>query len=507
MAIKPAVVLSLEKQLKTRPARYWEQRGQQEALELFQEMAARVPAYKDFLKINKVKPEKIQTFSDFQQLPLTSKDDYLRRYPLEALCWDGAFKRQAWTISATSGSTGNPFYFPRTREQDLQYALTAELYLRTNFSIHSKSTLYINAFPMGVWIGGVFTYEAVQLVAQRGQYPLSIITPGINKREILNSFKNLKDKFDQVIIGAYAPFLKDVLEDGLAEGIKWSDTSLGFIFSAEGFSEQFRDFVLKTCGCKDPYRSTLNHYGTVDLGTMSYETPVSIYIRREAVKNQKLYQSLFNEKFKLPTLTQYLPEQFFFESVNNQLACTSRAGLPLVRYDLKDRGGVIPFQQMQSLWQLHDRNLIMEAGNKQLGDTLWQLPFVYVHERSDFSVSFFAFQIYPQTVRKALTEKTLQKAITGKFSMQVRENKNADQRFVVNIELKRGIQSTDSLNRACREAIIRTLTKENSEYRKTREEYGGKTDPLVVFWPYEDKTYFAPGTKQRWAIKNSLAKR
>ena len=35
-------------------------------------------------------------------------------------------------------------------------------------------------------------------------------------------------------------------------------------------------------------------------------------------------------------------------------------------------------------------------------NTIWRLPFVYVYERSDFSVSFYAFQIYPETIKRAL---------------------------------------------------------------------------------------------------------
>src|SRR5258708_1208097 len=96
----------------------------------------------------------------------------------------------------------------------------------TNFNIQSKSTLYIDAFPMGAWIGGVFTYEAIRLVAERGNYPLSIITPGINKIEIIKAIKNLGKNFDQVIIGCYAPFLKDVIDDGIHYGVDWKEYNL-----------------------------------------------------------------------------------------------------------------------------------------------------------------------------------------------------------------------------------------------------------------------------------------
>ncbi len=42
----------------------WQKRGETRALELFHAAAERVPAYKDFLKKNKVKPDEIKIIND-----------------------------------------------------------------------------------------------------------------------------------------------------------------------------------------------------------------------------------------------------------------------------------------------------------------------------------------------------------------------------------------------------------------------------------------------------------
>lgn len=487
-------------ELKTRPEEYWIKRGEVRALELFKQMSSRVPAYKDFLRKNKIDSEKIKTISDFKQVPTIDKNNYLRVYPREMLCWDGEFKNKRWTISATSGSTGEPYYFPREEEQDRQYAITAELYLRTNFEIHKRSTLYIDAFPMGVWIGGLFTYEAIKLVSRRG-YPLSIITPGINKIEIIKAIKNLGENFDQIIIGCYGPFLKDVVDDASLYNLNWKDYNVKFIFSAEGFNEVFRDYILRKTGQKDPYRTTLNHYGLVDLGTVSHETPLSILIRRLAVGNRKIYEAVFSDIIKLPTLTQYNPEHFYFEDNNGDLICSAFSGIPLSRYDLKDHGGVITLQQMFKKLNVCGIDLCLEAKKAKITDTIWNLPFVYVYERSDFSVSFFAFQIYPETIRKALQHDSLEDKITGKFTMIVKLDKKSDQYLEINLELKKNIASSEELKKTVQNFVIRQLLEESSEYRKVTEEYPDRTIPQIVFWPYEDKLYFRPGIKQRWVNK------
>lgn len=493
--------LTLLRQLEQKSETYWISRGNRMALQLFKRMAIRVPAYKDFLKKNHIDAKKIKTITDFQQVPTIDKQNYLRQYPLNQLCWDGKFQQESWVLSSTSGSTGEPFYFPRTQDQDWQYALTAELYLRTNFAIHKKTTLYIDAFPMGPWIGGLFTYQAIRYVAERGKYSLSIITTGIDKAEIIRTVKKFGKQFDQIIIGCYGPFLKDTLDDGIHEGINWKEYNLKFIFSAEGFSESFRDYVCDVAGLKNPCRDTLNHYGTVDLGTMSYETPLSILIRRTALKNPSLYCELLPVEHKLPTLTQFMPEMFNFEEVNGTLFCSAPSGIPLVRYNLKDHGGIISYEHAMGIFDKFNIDLHKETKKEKIDDTVWRLPFVYVYERSDFSISFYAFQIYPETVRRALFDTELHASLTGKFSMLTKFDDNQNQYIEVNVELKRNIQSSSELTKKIQTSITNRLLEESSEYRETHREIGGRVIPRIVFWPYEDMKFFKPGTKQKWTMK------
>lgn len=493
----------LLRRMRAQPEQELLQRGQLRALELFHAMARRVPAYQDFLKRRRVDPDEIQTIADFKQIPSIDKQNYLRAYPLEALCWDGEFNKRSWVISSTSGSTGEPFYFPREKSQDMQYAGTAELYLRTNFAIHKKSTLYIDAFPLGPWIGGIFTYEAIRTIAQKEGYSLSIITTGVDKQEILNAVRKFGRHFDQTIIGCYAPFLKDALDEGTRQGVDWKAYHLKFIFSAEGFSENFRDYVGEVAGLKNVHMDTLNHYGTVDQGTLAHETPLSILIRRLALKQPSLYDSIFPATRKLPTLCQYDPELFFFEQTDQHLLCSSYSGLPLVRYDLKDCGGVLSFEDMMR--RVRDAGIDLEKQTVKAGieETLWKWPFVFVYERSDLSVSLYAFLVYPETIRRALEETEFQSSITGKFAMVTRYDEAQDQYLEINVELKRGTEQCESLGESIQNAVTTWLLRENSEFSKTHTEIGSRIRPRIVFWPYEHPAHFKPGGKQQWVIKNA----
>lgn len=491
---------AVQARLKTVDEMVWQRRGARRAFNLFHAMSIRVPAYKDFLAAHKLNPSTIKTASDFHKIPPIDKDNYLRRYPHEMLCWDGEFPHGQWVISSTSGTTGEPFYFPREASQDAQYALMAELYLRENFQVHKKSTLYIVAFPMGAWIGGLFTYEALRQITERAGYDISIITPGIHKREVISVIKKLGGKFDQVIIGAYAPFLRDIIADGKAEGIDWKSYNCGFIFSAEAFSEQFRDYIFREIQPDQPLKATLNHYGTVDLGTMAHETPESILVRRTLVEKDML-NTILPEARRQPTLAQYNPELFYFEQVQQNILCSAYSGIPLVRYDLKDYGGVLARQQVHETLKENGIDIAALAKQNNIEDTQVNLPYVYVYERDVLSVSYYGFLLYPEMIRSGLEQEALLSMVTGKFSMQVNYDTDGRQKLEIYVELFGELNSSVTIRKAVQAAVHQTLLKESSEYRETYQVVGDVALPEINLRSYGDPEYFKTGTKQRWTIK------
>ncbi|KKR11036.1 MAG: hypothetical protein UT39_C0012G0058 [Candidatus Woesebacteria bacterium GW2011_GWA1_39_21] len=489
-------VLSLESKLKTKPEEYWVRRGENRALKLFKLMSQRVPAYKDFLKKNNISPDTIKKIEDFKKIPPLDKDNYLRKYSIQELCWDGNFVERRWTISTNSGSTGEPFYFPREKEQDGQYALLAELYLRNNFDIHKKTTLYLDCFAMGAWIGGLFTYEAIRIVAERGKYPLTIYTPGIFKEEILKAVISLGNRFDQVIIGGYPPLVKDVIDEGASLGVDWKKYNLGFIFSAEGFTEEFRNYIYERAKIKDYFKRSLNHYGTADMGTMAHETPLTILVRVLLNEHPKITPRIFPETNRLPTLTQYFPELFYFEENNNVLFCTGWSGIPFVRYNLKDYGGIIGYVELTR--KFNEEGIYLDKRLTEMNIQVWKLPFVYLYERKDFVVKLYGANIFPDTIRHALQQSHFEEYITSKFTLMIKYNKNQNQFLEINVELKKGITKTDSLAKKIKIEVVKSLLQENSEYTSNYRALRERQEPVVLLWPYEYPEFFKSGGKQKW---------
>ncbi len=479
-------------------SKQWMMIREKRMLSLFREVAKRVPAYKDFLKKNKVNAASVRTLKDFELLPTTDKVNYLRQYALKDLCWDGTLEKPL-VFAATSGSTGKPFYFPRSGSLADEYSFLVEMFIENNSS--KKPTLVVICLGMGVWVGGLITFQAFERASERGKN-LSILTPGLNKAEIFHALSELAPNFSQTILVGYPPFVKDVLDEAKLRGIKLSKLNLRLLFAAESFTENFRDRICEIAGIRNSYRDTLNIYGTADIGAMAFETPTAILIRRLAGRDQKLFSALFGSIFKTPTLAQYNPLFTNLEASAHQILLTGNSALPLVRYAVGDTGGAFPFSDAVCTLREHGIDLASKATQQHVH--LYEFPFVYVYERLDFSVKLSGAIVYPEPVREALQESVFRRSVTGRFTMQTLRDRKQDPYLEINIELKHGVKTSQHLMESLQAHIVRFLLEKNSEYKAIYDSMRHRAVPRVRLWPHESENYFKPGVKQRWVIQQPV---
>jgi phenylacetate-CoA ligase len=487
--------------LEKKKSSFWIKEGQKTSLKLFKEAASGVPAYKKFLETNKVNHSNIKNWEDFQSVTPMTKKDYLQANSYPSLFWNGDLNHSV-VFSSTSGSTGESFYFPRNEEIDLQSSVLHEYFHKNSSLKNDASTLVIVAFGMGVWIGGLITYQAFELAARGGGYNLSILTPGINKVEIFSALQKLSPNFDQTIIVGYPPFVKDLVDEAPFNNVNFKELNIRFLFAAESFTENFRDYLVENAGVKNRYLDTLNIYGTADIGTMAYETPLSILIRTLAVKNKGLFKDLFSEITKTPTLCQFNPMFTNFEEVNGEIYLTANNAMPLVRYAIGDHGGVFSYDKIMKILSDHNIDIEKEIKNVGIDKTVYQLPFVYVYERKDLSTTIYGINIYPEYVKEALLDKSIAQFVTGKFTMLTKFNDEQDQQLEVNIELREGKSSAHSLIEELQKIIAENMLSRSSEYRELTSHLGNRTLPMVKLWPKGDSKYFSGKGKQRWIDNN-----
>lgn len=469
------------------------------ALALFHDVAANVPAYKAFLAAENIDAATIQSLADFQKLPAIAKENYIQRYPLTDLCRYGQLS-ECDMIAASSGSTGKPTFWPRFFTDELQIATRFEQIFHDSFSADTKRTLAVVCFTLGTWVGGMFTTNCCRYLASKG-YPVTMITPGNNKDEILRVVQELGSGFEQVVLLGYPPFLKDVIDTGIARGVQWQQYHIKLVMAGEVFSEEWRSLVGERIGSQNPCYDFASLYGTADAGVLGNETPLSICIRRFLAQHPDAAKALFGES-RLPTLVQYDPISRFFEVENGTLLFSGDNGIPLVRYNILDTGGIMSYDAMLKFlaeWgfdPLQDESL---ATDIQPTRGIHPLPFVYVFGRSNFTVSYFGANIYPENVTVGLERSPIPQWVTGKFVLQVKEDADQNRLLSVVVELAPGVEASVDKRDAIASSILSELLRLNSEFANyVPKEY---QMPQVALTPTGDPEYFPIGVKHRYTRK------
>jgi phenylacetate-CoA ligase len=353
-------------------------------------------------------------------------------------------------------------------------------------------TLGVICFALGSWVGGMFTTAACRHLAAKG-YPITLVTPGNNRAEILRVVRALAPSFDQVILFGYPPFLKDVVDAGRADALRWEELSVRLVTAGEVFSEEWRSLVCERLGQSDPDLRVASMYGTADGGVLANETPLSVRVRRFLAERPEAARQLFGES-RLPTLCQYDPSHRYFEVEDGELLFTGDGGAPLVRYKILDRGGVIGFRQVLSLLAEHGADL--ESELRAAGVPVRDLPFVYVFGRAAFALSFYGANVFPENVAIALERAETARHVTGKFVMQIVRGRDQDPELRVVVELAGGAAPSDALRSDLARSIRAEMERVNSEFLHYAP--AERRTPSVELLPLGHPEYFPTGVKHRY---------
>jgi phenylacetate-CoA ligase len=452
--------------------------AERKALNLFHEASKRVPAYKNFLKKNRIDPKRIKTIKDFNTVPLTTKENYIDIYDFKKRCWDGDIKNMHM-ISTSSGTTDVPHFWPRDLQNEIDGAYIHELIFQEVLKIHNKKTLFVNGFAMGNWIAGTFTSSCVNLVSWKG-YPITLMSPGYVTDALLQTIKNISSEFEEVIISGHVPFLKEIIEQGVSYGIDWKKMKVKLLGTGQGITENWRSYLLKKIGSEEA-NSIINLYGSADAALMGFETAFSIEIRKKLTADMTKNKKIFNND-RLPSLYNYDPRFTYFEGINRELSITKNSGCPLIRYNIHDEGGVLPFSEVTKFF-----------GKDLRGDNKWQLPFVYLFGRDKFLVKIFGANVYSEHVQHALSHEMLQPMLTGRYVLEMDYDKDNNPEMVCRIELNPQIEESPELIKEVQRIFVSEVRKLNSEYNYVLENVGDKVKPRIILHSHGHEKYFPKG--------------
>lgn len=469
-------------------------KAEKNTLELFHQAAARVPAYKDFLKLHHIKPASIKSISDFHSLPATTKENYITAYPLHLRCWDGNLNH-IHMISGSSGTSGQPHYWPRSLDHELIGADTHEFLFNQVCGVkENQPTLFINGFAMGNWIAGTFTLACTTLNSWKG-YPLTSATPGYDSEAIIQTIKELGTYFSQIIISGHTPFLKELVETATNQGIDWTQHHVILLGTGQGITENWRDYILQLLGSKHPFNTFINLYGSADAALMGVETPATILLRRHIHQHPELLTQIFQDS-RLPSLYQYDPRHTFFDQIGGELHLTKNYGCPLIHYNIHDQGDIHTFPDFLD----HFPDLDSSKINQLTSTRPTPFPFVHLFGRQQFMVKIYGANVYTEHVQHALNHPDLQPHISGRFVLEEGFDDNQNPRLLCHIELTAHNQIAESqLKSLIHDIFVTEVRRLNSEYNFLFDKIGDKVKPHIHLYPHGHPKLFPKGKIKKTA--------
>ncbi len=416
--------------------------GEEELLKAFQRTAARVPAYKEILKMAGCTPEKVTSIAAFKDMvPLITKEDVFPKYQIQDLCLDGSVGKIRSAMSS-SGFSGVYSFGINTDKNHRNAVKAIDTTLDYMFEISKKKTLFMNCLPMGV----------------RVPTSLPVADTSIRWDMALSIFKKFSPVFDQIIMLSDPHFLKMILEEGVAQGIDWKTKNIHLITGEDWIPETFRSYLGSILGTDWERMDRGLIGGTMGVAELDlnlfHESRDSIRIQRAALADKKLRYALYGEGCDVqPTLFHYYPHRTYLEVVESGdgspelvVSMLSDALLvPLIRYNVKDVARIHPYNEIKTILQ--------DCGYGHLCPKL-KLPLLSVGGRKNRALVIGNTTIAPEAIKQGIYDDFSVAALTtGYFRLSTK-----DKEFLVELQLKKGVSSSPEREIAIKKAMAKYIS-------------------------------------------------
>ena len=372
------------------------------------------PAYQQFLEGEGFSAKGRWKLSD---LPITTKENYVKKYSIEQRCYDGRIPAAGVVIDESSGSSGVPNNWVRSAEErdDVKHILQ----LNYQLIYRDSGCILLNCFALGPWATGM-------------NVSMSLVDVGILKsigpdlKKLTNTLTTFGPDYRYLIFG-YPPFIKSFVD---STELDLSKYRMDLIVGGEGMSESLRTYLLKS------FQTVISSYGASDLEiNIGVETPLTIALRGLCVSNRKLCEQLFGRQ-TAPMIFQYNALDYIIETdESGELLFTigrQTSAAPKIRYNLKDFGGALTHRQMQS--KLRGLGVNIE----DLGGLQSSFPFLYVFGRADLTVPFYGAKIYPTDIEDIINTNTWFVKLVNSFQLSSFEDDRLNRRLRIHLEMVRG---------------------------------------------------------------------
>jgi phenylacetate-CoA ligase len=388
-------------------------RFEQQAVQQFHRVAARVPFYKRLLARRGIRPARVTDIETFRAaVPIIAKRDVFASHPLADLVVDGSLSGIE-TLITSSGATASAFSLGMIDRDGTQSMVQSiDRLLDMWFRTGHRKTFMITTCAMGV------------------TFPTSLPGSNLSVRSdrALALLRALKPYYQQFVVASDVYFLKKLLEDGHRAGMRWSEWPVQFAMGGEWFPESYRRYLASILQVdldrRNPRTHILSSMGAAELGfNLCFETHDTVRLRQLATADERLRHALFGAVDTVPMIGHHDPRRWFIELTPTQelgagggaFVFTSvdlDAAMPLVRYRTGDCGYILPYSRVRRIL----RALKYDAYVPEL-----KYPLLAVAGRTDQSATVRSTVVRMEFLRAVLySDPRLASATTGQFHVTTR---------------------------------------------------------------------------------------
>jgi phenylacetate-CoA ligase len=430
--------------------------GRLRARAVFERAKRSCPAYKEFL-VNENYAEK--SGWKLTDVPVMTKENYVKKFGIEARCYGGKIPSPGTVIDESSGSSGVPNNWVRNAKErkDVKHALQ----LSYDIIYNDDDCILLNCFALGPWATGMNVSMSLVDVGI-----LKSIGPDAKKLE--NTLTLFGPNYRYLIFG-YPPFMKAWLD---STELDLSQYKMDAVVGGEGMSEGLRGYFLKF------FNTVVSSYGASDLEiNIGAETELTINLRRKCFADRGLSEKLFGRETP-PMLFQYNAADYLVEnSPDGELVFTIvrlEGAAPKIRYNLRDLGGSLTHKELAAA--LKENGIDIAA----LADKQGAFPVLFVHGRNDLSVPFYGAKIFPHDMEEIINTHP---ELVGKInSFQLKSVEDTELQRTLQIALEKtkacaGVPETDMLHNI----VFDELCRVNQDFREVTRMFDRSRVQITVY--------------------------
>lgn len=378
-------------------------------------------------------------------LPVMTKENYVKRYGMEARCYDGRLPAAGVVIDESSGSSGVPNNWVRSaaEREDVKRILQ----LNYQLIYGDSGCILLNCFALGPWATGM-------------NVSMSLVDVGILKslgpdqQKLENTLELFGPGYRYLLFG-YPPFVKSFVDTTRLDLTRYH---MDLIVGGEGITEAVRTHLLRH------FRTVISSYGASDLEiNIGVETELTINLRRRCVEDRELSRALFGRETP-PMIFQYNPLDYVVEtSAEGELLFTigrQASAAPKIRYNLRDVGGTIRYKELER--ELAARGVSISG----LAARRSRLPLLYVYGRSDLTVPFYGAKLYPSDVEEVIHAHPVLARHVNSFQLASYEDERMNHRLKVRLETARGGEAAVPPPAELRDILFDGLCRYNQDFRE-----------------------------------------